>query len=311
MTTLLVNYSSSSESSDSESQQQERNHKRRKLAQDTAKTSHLPQEQSQSKATALPRLPSTFYALYATNVRSSTADDPSLHGGRKRQVAHKEGNWPTHIYLEWLPSEVQERWLQDILETAQEGLVTSDEDNDLNDAPWKIHSLLRSDLSVQLPLHVSLSAPMVLETEQRDTFQRSVALMIAKHGARGFATGVSEVGWVCNNDRTRWFLVLRLTRPENNDLNKLLNACNGCAVSLGLDSLYASDGPKSKDGGDQKEHDDCFHISIAWALQGPDQGRLQDMPNLEYPTTDTISFDKVMLKMGNVVHAMPLAHDDG
>jgi U6 snRNA phosphodiesterase len=49
---------------------------------------------------ALPTLPTSFYSLYATNVRTAAADDPSLHGGRKRQVAHKEGNWPTHIYLE-------------------------------------------------------------------------------------------------------------------------------------------------------------------------------------------------------------------
>lgn len=33
-----------------------------------------------------------------------------------------------------------------------------------------IHSLLRSDLGAQLPLHVSLSRPVVLRTEQRYEF---------------------------------------------------------------------------------------------------------------------------------------------
>ncbi|KAF9894363.1 poly(U)-specific 3'-to-5' RNA exonuclease [Aspergillus nanangensis] len=122
-----------------------------------------------SRPDSLPPLPKTFHDLYATSTRVSVRDDPSLHGGRKRAIPHVEGNWPTHIYLEWYPSKEELSILEDVTSQMQQTLQKTD---------LQLHSLLRSDLGVQLPLHISLSRPVVLRTEQRQSFLETLQTSI-------------------------------------------------------------------------------------------------------------------------------------
>lgn len=104
----LVDYSSSSSAS-TESLHQQPPAKRRKAGDSETSTLSHPssravkvdgQDGKPTKRSVMPPLPSTFHDLYASTVRQSVVDDPSLHHGRKRQTPHIVGNWPSHLYIE-------------------------------------------------------------------------------------------------------------------------------------------------------------------------------------------------------------------
>ncbi len=170
-----------------------------------------------------------------------------------------------------------------------------------------LHGFLRSDLGVQLPLHVSLSAPLVLRTEQRADFQEALEIAVRNAGLRSFNVKVVGVSWEPNLERTRWFLVMRLTRPDGDELNKLLTLTNRVVYGMGLPMLYQADGSKLRE---EKDHTSTFHVSIAWRLEEPTSkqkhrlsmgtGEVEDLKSVG------IRFDNVKVKIGSVVHDMHL-----
>lgn len=129
-----------------------------------------------------------------------------------------------------------------------------------------VHSLLRNDLGVQLPLHVSLSRPLSLPTEQKDAFPLHLKDSIAHTAVRAFAVKPLDLVWHSNEDGTRWFLVLRLRRPAADELRRLLRACNDLAAEYRQPLLYADDGNAQPEQMEEDPHD-SFHISIAWSLR--------------------------------------------
>jgi len=248
----------------------------------------------------LPPLPSSFHSLYATNVRTSATDDPSLHAGRTRQVPHVVGNWPTHVYLEWYPSKTELGILDEVIQTAGKQTSSRIEQDD------DTHSLLRSDLGAILPLHISLSAPLVLKTDQKASFQESIRAKLDQGHFVPFTVHVAGLDWVANHDRTRFFLVLKLSKPDKDDLNKLLLACNATARQFGLPQLYEGDDLPNQQ---RKTVDksDAFHISIAWTLREPDVQARERLTGVgqDQARQLKVGFSMLKLKIGNTVVDMP------
>lgn len=258
-----------------------------------------------------PPLPPSFHSLYATSARSSTVDDPTLHGGRTRQIPHVVGNWPTHIYLEWYPSKDELILLDHVIEKA--GQFIRKQNTSLKGI---VHSFLHSELGAQLPLHISLSAPLVLKTEQKDPFRDSIGRKVAQSHVKSFVVGMTSLDWVANHDGSRFFLVLKLTRPENDELNKLLSLCNESAQQLGLPSLYNDSSNKLSEGRSGarirpvvSDRSDAFHISIAWTLEEPNQQARGHLVDLERDRLQAlqVSFSLLKLKIGNVANDIPLS----
>ncbi|TVY83516.1 U6 snRNA phosphodiesterase [Lachnellula suecica] len=279
-----------------------------------------------NNASDLPPLPSKFHDLYASTTRLSTKDHPTLHGGRKRVTPHVEGNWPSHLYIEWYPATAEHGSLSKLISSLKDKLPPGE--------ATKAHSLLTSDLGAPLPLHISLSRPIGFATEQKDDFVSSLETAIKSSGIRPFVVTCSGLDWVANFEKTRWFLVLRIHKPDADGLNKLLHVCNSAVQDYGQPPLYAK-GTATKGEGkaksargtikgkmtnqfsskahwsDLQDVSDAFHISIAWTLGSPSQELLH---STESTSTDCfkdfaqarVNINEIKAKVGNAITSMPL-----
>ena len=307
---VLVDYS------DSESDEQEPAYTHQHHQQDgrKRKADYAEDEAASAiKFRPLPPLPASFHSLYATNVRSSTTDDPSLHAGRTRQVPHVVGNWQTHVYLEWYPSQSEVDILDHVIKKSWP-MSTTVEAPPTN----TVHSFLHSNLGTRLPLHISLSAPLVLETIEKGLFEDSIKSKLGDSRIKHFRVEATKLDWAANHDKTRFFLVLRLSKPQDDELNRLLSLCNATAEHFGQPQLYVEPTDihqlrvrpqlKGNKTGKIADQSDAFHISIAWTLDEPNDSARQSLAALaedQLPTLK-VSFHVLKLKIGNAVIDLPL-----
>lgn len=178
-----------------------------------------------------------------------------------------------------------------------------------------IKSLLENDLGVQLPLHVSLSRPLALRTEQKQKFLDRLKQTVINSNIKAFTIKPKDLAWHPNEDETRWFLVLRLQLSSGAELSRLLETCNSVASSFRQPLLYAGSESESLDAMSLDQH---FHISIAWSLQPPTSRETKvegdeascssaiPYEQLGRLTSVPISFKEVKVRIGQDVHNIPL-----
>ncbi|EFR02124.1 hypothetical protein MGYG_05126 [Nannizzia gypsea CBS 118893] len=273
------------------------------------RSDNAPRKSDGRGASALPPLPAEFRDLYSTSARVSVQDDPSLHNGRTRAVPHVAGNWPTHIYLEWYPDNTELGILSKIIKGCQNA----------HGKDVAIHSLLYSDLGAQLPLHISLSRPVALLTEQREPFLDLFRDYLHKSRIKPFEISPHSLAWESNFESTRWFLVLRLNRPANNGLNQLLRLSNSVLSHFSQPPLYENpvgtqkrknrkqagnrDDSVQSSASIDTDHTDCFHISIAWTLEEPSDEEKERLTTIDLRVRElVVEFNSVKVKVGNQIH---------
>ncbi|OAX79271.1 hypothetical protein ACJ72_06413 [Emergomyces africanus] len=188
----------------------------------------------------------------------------------------------------------------------------------------EIHDLLHSDLGAQVPLHISLSRPVVLVTEDRQPFRDLLNDAIRESDIHPFFVRMDGLDWVSNFEKTRWFLVLRVIKPKNNELNRLLAISNQSLSAFRQPPLYQIPPPatmraqkrdtetprtqRSKTSATVADYSEYFHISIAWSLTEPSLEDKQRVALVELGGVKGIEvhFDSVKLKIGNSVHNLEL-----
>jgi len=172
----------------------------------------------------------------------------------------------------------------------------------------------------------------VLTTDEKSAFADIFEDAIQKEHFAAIRIIPGRLDWVSNHEHTRWFLVLRLQKPEDNSLNRLLHISNQSLAIFDQPPLYAniptiniidksvqhvprprsdyrhgraSKGPRPSKN-DLQDYSDCFHISLAWSLSQPSRTDNQILQTLEVTQLKDIktTFESVKVKIGNHVSNM-------
>lgn len=215
---MLVDYASSSDEDEPECSSS--GLKRSEVFKDPSKAGALASDSKRRKA--VPPLPDRFHDLFTSNPKMS--ENSPVHEGRTRVLPHVDGMWPTHVYLEWMPTAQEGAVLAEILEGVKNGIEKDTSANKEQQLliPLKngVKSLVRSNIGVRLPLHVSLSPTLMIPGDQKEQFKEMLTRCV--EGERKYTMSprlyfnTSKVFVVTNQIRSRAFIVLQLNDQGSN-----------------------------------------------------------------------------------------------
>ncbi|KNZ57960.1 uncharacterized protein VP01_2030g2 [Puccinia sorghi] len=189
------------------------------------------------------KLPAPSFA--SSKAPDGLVNDPSLHQGRKRARPHVDGDWPTHIYI---PIKLEAKSKHSL------GKVVTQLSKEDQSKVW--HSLIHSDFE-EFSLHLSLSRPLFLKTNERDNFINQMKKFIS--GIKLFEIYFSAFSNLMNDDCTRGFLALEVGNGHS-DVSKLFYSSILNELLKEIDKvleMYCQ--PKYYE-------NPRFHVSIAWCL---------------------------------------------
>ncbi|GAA5906061.1 HVSL domain-containing protein [Sporobolomyces salmoneus] len=241
------------------------------------------------KKRKLPSLDDTF------SDQPRATDSPALHEGRKRVQPHVAGQWAAHVYVDL----VLDPTLRRVVGNAIEHVKTSPPSE-----KGYIHSYFNSEgdpgEEERSSLHVSLSRPLYLQTNQKADLRTAVAKVAAEF--KGFEARYSSFGMLENDEKTRRFLAIEIGQGYQ-ELKDIVKKLDVELKSMRLPSYYES--PR-------------FHTSIAWTSL--DQNDTSNSPPFEEQQLkeldrmfgrrlrqDELWVGELILKIGKDVHRYRLA----
>jgi hypothetical protein len=160
-----------------------------------------------------------------------------------------------------------------------------------------------------------------LRTENKDSFLDTITegfTSVIRSLRHPITVRPASLSWHANEDKSRYFLVLRIQDTQNSSnpsaltvLNQLLLASNKAALQYNQPQLYT----KLKRQAGSSDFSPYFHISIAWSLPSPDHDLQDDDLKLQ-PAVDAVlkelcedmivSFNAVKIRIGQIVTALPI-----
>lgn len=185
--------------------------------------------------------------------------------GRKRQIEHIDGNWPSLIFIE-----PEDNILSNIL------IIVRD-----------IEEKFKDIKAVESP-HVSLSKLFILKHHWIDNFHKILSTNVS---FESFIIELSpQIVFLCNDDKSRHFACLLIEESCKDTLKSLVNQIDKSLKEFQLPSYYK---------------DSIFHLSFLWKLSefNVDEKRaIEDgVRFLMKENTWEMIVTKITLKTGNKI----------